>query len=166
MGHFGKAWPAGSETKGLPVIKQKGNVRVRNATKVVHPDGTKFHSRLEMYLYSQLKMLGVPHELQHRIVIRPLFPAPAGWGKTKNVYSMNWYVDFYFPWCKVLLDAKGFMTEVAKIKIELVLYRMHTGELPYKQVRMAKNKAACRDEALHMKALHQQWERAQADRNF
>ena len=161
MGNFGKPWAHGAygtgSSNGNVTDKRsvKDNVRVKNATVCVHPDGTKFRSKLELYFYSQLLLLGVPFERQHRIILRPLFPDPGGFSKTKNIASWNWYADFYFPWCGMLIDTKGWTTEVAKIKIELVLYRIHTGELDYAGLDLISTKSLCQSKALHMKFLYQ-----------
>lgn len=111
----------------------KGNPRVRNAVKTVI-DGITYDSRLEAHMHGRLKQFGVPVEYQHKIVLVP------GYRATSGVWSrpMTWSADFYFPWCGELMDTKGYFTDVAKLKVKLVRYMMHKGEVPYKSLVIVK----------------------------
>lgn len=118
-----------------PFKRFSSNPRVKNATRV-EVDGIKFRSRLEAYMHGRLKQFGIPFEFQHRIILTPKYKDADG----VTVRSWNWYCDFYFPWCNELMDTKGWATEVSKIKMALVRYRIHNNDLPYNSLTIVKLK--------------------------
>lgn len=101
-----------------------GNKRVHNATKVVMGDGVKADSKLEAYMYGKLKGAGIEFEFKRRFELQEGFT----W-RGEKVRKIEWVSDFYFGWCGLVLDTKGFVTEKAEIKLKLFKYRYRELEL-------------------------------------
>lgn len=170
---FGKPWPADATiaVSKLPIQKEsnaemlsrnmrtqmygKPNKKVKNATKHIGPDGMKFDSGLEMAMYYRLQKLGIPFEFQHKIV---LIEGYHDW-HNKRVRPMTWTADFYFPWCELLLDTKGYPTDTAKMKIKLCGQMMSVGILRYNEMIISKNKGDIEKDSLSLLSRYQNYKR-------
>ncbi len=116
----------GKTIKGRPVIdslfmeqKEQGNRHVKNAKKVYNESGQKIaDSRWEHTCHEALKASDIPFEPQRKFIL--LEKIRSKWmGKTLRTRS--WTPDFTFEQFKVVADAKGFTTQVAKLKMHLFL---------------------------------------------
>lgn len=155
MGNFGKPWKGNVEkgkfiktsapymdnAKYSFVPKDKGNRRVSGATKVTGPDGVKYDSKLEYYMDILLRTLGESYNRQYRIVLQDKFRDPY---TGEAVREIGWVVDFYFPRLGVIVDTKGWATEVFELKYKIFLRRVYDGDMrEYGSVKFCKNEKEC-----------------------
>ena len=120
-----------------PVKFKRPNQRVRNATKIIHED-IKFDSKLEAYMYSLLKDKNIKMELQYAIVLQPMFRRDG-----KAVRAIKWVADFYLPDHNLIIDTKGWGTEIFKMKLKLFKYMQYKGAYPGITLEFPKNKKQC-----------------------
>ena len=114
------------------------NKRVRNATKV-SVENIKFDSKLEAYMYSLLKAKKINIELQYTITLQPMFKCDG-----RAVRAIKWVADFYLPDHNMIIDTKGWGTEIFKMKLKLFRYIQHKGGYPeVKKMEFPKNKSEC-----------------------
>lgn len=99
--------------RNLSIKKDTSNKKVKGARKI-EIDGVKFDSRLEMYAYNRLKMLGIKFEFQKKIVLQESFKYLG-----ENIRAITWTYDFYIPDAHVIMDTKGFSTDIATMKIKI-----------------------------------------------
>jgi hypothetical protein len=126
------------EVKPVTFNSNKMNKRVKNATKVYVED-IKFDSKLEAYMYSLLKSKGVKMELQHVIVLQPSFKREG-----KTIRAIKWVADFYLPDHNLIIDTKGWGTEIFKMKLKIFKYLQFTGKYPeIKKLEFPSNKKTC-----------------------
>ena len=107
--------------RGFGSWKQGGaseNRKVRGAVKVIMEGGIKADSKLEAYMHERLRGLGIEFEFHRWFELQEGFE----WRESK-IRAIRWCVDFYFPWCDVVVDTKGFITEKADLKMKLFKYR-------------------------------------------
>lgn len=98
------------------VHKGKGhaaNRKVMNATKT-EVDEIVFDSKLEAYMYGLLKNLGIEFERQKVYEIIPKFVYHG-----RIVRPMEIIPDFYIPEFNLIIDPKGFCTDVDRVKIKI-----------------------------------------------
>lgn len=98
----------------------KPNKKIRNAVKTV-VDGQRFDSQLEAYMYGCLKNSRITFETQKEFVLIEKFQYRGKW-----VRPMVKIVDFWLPDFNIVLDTKGFASDVYKVKeklLKLVLKR-------------------------------------------
>lgn len=130
-----------STTDATPLepVKIKTNVRVKNATKTIS-DNIKFDSKLEAYMYSLLKGKGFDVELQYVVELQPGFRGKDG----KAIIAIKWKADFFIPHLGLIIDTKGWGTEIFKLKLKLFKYLQFKGSYPeIKKLEFPKNKAEC-----------------------
>ena len=130
-----RPWGAGEETG-------KVNKRVHNATKVLLEGGIKADSKLEAYMYEKLKRAGIAFEFHYPFVLIERFT----W-RGETVRAIKWSVDFYFPWCKMAIDTKGFVTDKADLKIKIWKSQHLDMEL-----KLPSNKGECDSEFMYVLA--------------
>lgn len=116
--------------KGRPIIDlsliketaeslPKANRRVLNANKVVDLQGNVLaDSKWEHRCKSVLEDAGLEFEFQRRFELLPTVRDK----KTGTLRARKWTPDFCFERFKIVADAKGYMTEMAKIKVHLFLH--------------------------------------------
>ncbi len=93
------------------------NKRVRNAQKVYDKDGKVLaDSKLEYRLKSYLETLKIPFEFQRVFILCPKTKCKL---TDKTIRPLTWKIDFVFNDRKLAIDAKGFVTEIAKIKYKV-----------------------------------------------
>lgn len=95
------------------------NKRVKNAVKC-EEDGIKFDSRLERYMYIQLRDLGITFKMQVVIELIPPFRYEG-----KAIRPMKIIPDFYLEDHNTYVDTKGFALPEAKLKYKLLKYHFH-----------------------------------------
>ena len=131
-----------------------GNRRVMNARKV-EVDGILFDSSLEGYFYGRLKLFGLLGnlELQKRIELMGSFRCDLD---DILVRGIVWRVDFYFPGVGILVDTKGWATEVSKIKMKLFRDCLRRGlyDFPIKELYFPSNRRDCDGVILRLLSLY------------
>lgn len=121
--------------------KTRGNARVHNAAKVRNLAGVQFDSALEMFMDSLLARSGIDYERQKVFILQEGFRDPSS---KQWVREIKWIADFFIPSIGVLIDTKGWATEIFEIKYKLFQYNRFKGL--YKEVnevKFAKNQNQC-----------------------
>lgn len=98
---------------------QPNRARVRNAQKALANDGTRCDSKLECWCYNLLKELGMPFEYQKKYELQPKFK----YGD-KTILPITLTVDFWFKDLNVIVDTKGFQTEVNVLRWKMLKYHL------------------------------------------
>ena len=93
------------------------NKKIMGATKCIYKD-IKFDSKLELNFYRYLELQGIDFIHQQKYVIQEGFRFEG-----KKIQEITWTPDFYFPDKQVIVDTKGFATEVFRIKQKLFLFK-------------------------------------------
>lgn len=154
MGNFGRAWKGevdngkffkeGTGPVSIPGKQYakiaKGNRRVMNATEVSNDAGEVFDSRLEMFMDGLLRRSGLVYERQRVIVLQEKFRDPF----TGNaVREIRWVADFWLPELGVIVDTKGWGTEIFKIKYKMFQRMVYDGRLEVRGVKFPSSQAKC-----------------------
>lgn len=87
---------------------------VRNATKVTY-DGIKFDSKLEQFVYAQLKLNKINFALKYKVVIFEKFRY-----NDESIREISWTPDFILPDHNIVLEAKGYANDQWSLKIKLI----------------------------------------------
>jgi hypothetical protein len=87
---------------------------VRNATKVTY-DGIKFDSKLEQFVYAQLKLNKINFALKYKVVIFEKFRY-----NDELIREISWTPDFILPDHNIVLEAKGYANDQWSLKIKLI----------------------------------------------
>ncbi len=115
------------------------NKRVKNANKVIIDD-IKFDSKLEAYMYGLLKKKKINFEMQKVFVLQPGFRDTTG----KAIIAIKWKADFWLPDHGLIIDTKGWGTEIFKIKLKLFKYQQNIGNYSeVKTLEFPSNKSKC-----------------------
>lgn len=123
----------------LMPVKLNTNKRVKGANKIIIDD-IKFDSRLEGYMYTLLKDKNINFEMQHVFILQPGFRNKSG----KAIISIKWKADFYLPDHNLIIDTKGWSTEIFKIKYKIFQYLQSLGSFEYvKKVEFPKKRDEC-----------------------
>lgn len=88
------------------------NKKVMGAVKQ-EQGGIAFASKLELYAYNLLKATGIKFEFQYTIEIQKTFKY-----RGETIRSIKSIVDFYLPEQNIIIDTKGFATDVSKLKFK------------------------------------------------
>lgn len=116
--HKGRMPITVNESMGVGALPDEPiNKRVKNAQKSIAQDGTPTDSRLEAYMYDLLKSEGIPFFYHHRFVLQPGFIQ-----KGKKIREITWTADFYFEKLGMVVDTKGYSTEIATMKVKMFRY--------------------------------------------
>lgn len=94
------------------------NKKVLNATKC-EEDGIKFDSRLERFMYIQLKDNNIQFEIKNVVELIPKFRFDE-----TNIRAMSIIPDFYLPNLNTYVDTKGFATPQSLLKYKLFKYTL------------------------------------------
>lgn len=94
------------------------NKKIKNAVKV-EEDGIKFDSRLERFMYQQLRDNKITFELKNTVELIPKFQFEG-----KSVRSMSIIPDFYLPHLNSYVDTKGWSPQSTDQKIKLFKYTL------------------------------------------
>lgn len=105
--------------------KSPGNRRVKNATPSVTQDGKKTPSTLEARAYDMFKAAGLMFEFQKRIVLQKRMSY-----RDKVVRPIEWIPDFIFTNPDMIVDTKGYKTDVFKIKAKMFKYERQLTPVP------------------------------------
>lgn len=92
------------------------NKKVKGATKV-EAYGLKFDSKLELYMYDLLLDSGISFEFQTTFELQPKFKSSTG----KTVRAITWRPDFVIEGYNIVVDTKGYATDVAKLKVKMFM---------------------------------------------
>jgi len=101
------------QTKQKPVSENKkviGAVRQEQG-------GIQFCSKLELYAYNLFKATGIEFEFQKTIELQKMFKYNG-----ETIRSIKSIVDFYLPKYNIIVDTKGFSTDVSKIKFKVLKF--------------------------------------------
>lgn len=129
--HIDKVTPKGKVSK-LPNLLERpdnkviGNKKVKNATKVVI-DGVKFDSQLEAYMYKLLKGSIVNFIFQREYELQPKFKFNG-----EAIKAIKMIVDFWLPDYNMIVDTKGWATDISKLKYKMLKYKYSDIGLPMK----------------------------------
>lgn len=93
------------------------NKKVKNATKVYEGDKKVADSRFEHRCKLWLDNNGIEYELQPKII---LIPKSTDKISGKTIREVSWTLDFKVK--DIYIDAKGFVTDVAKLKFKVFNY--------------------------------------------
>lgn len=116
--------------KGRPVIDllglygstdiiKKGNRKVMNATPVHDAQGNKLaDSKWEYRCKNTMEDAGLKFEFQKKFLLLPTTRQQG----MRTLKKRTWAPDFVFEDHQIVADAKGHITEMARIKIQLFLY--------------------------------------------
>jgi len=102
----------------IPYFIMGVNKKVLNATKC-EEDGIKFDSRLERFMYIQLRDNKIPFELKTTVELIPKFQFEG-----KSIRSMSIIPDFYLPHLNSYVDTKGWSPQATDQKIKLFKYTL------------------------------------------
>lgn len=94
--------------------KPEGNRKVKNATKV-QSDGQVFDSKLEAYMYEQLRSNNIGFELKKKFVLQEGFQYNG-----EAIRAITIIPDFWFPDRCLVVDTKGFQTDVSAVRFKLL----------------------------------------------
>lgn len=109
------------------IVRQKGNSKVKNATRV-ELDGIKFRSKLEAYTYRRLKEenLNFEYEKTTYTIIEKF----EYMGEKMRAATLT--PDFIDLDNKIMIEVKGFETDISKIKRKLLKYKLHLAREDWK----------------------------------
>jgi len=114
---FGQRWSQADIDKAQAKTKQPGeNKKVMGAVKQ-EQGGIAFASKLELYAYNLFKATGIQFEFQKTIELQKMFKYNG-----ETIRSIKSIVDFYLPKHNIIVDTKGFSTDVSKIKFKVLKY--------------------------------------------
>ena len=118
-----------------------GNQKVRNATRVEY-DGVQFRSKLERYMYQQLKEANIQFKYEEEKFI--LIPAFEYMGE--KIRACTYLPDFIVTYAtkKCVLEPKGMQTEVWKIKFKMIKKYLKDSGLNY-PIFIVRNQQQCRE---------------------
>jgi hypothetical protein len=103
------------------------NKKVRNAKKQFDHNGEKIaDSKWELQCLRMLEMAGLKPEKQRAFEI---LPTTRDRGLKRTLGKRSWHPDFTFDDLRIVADAKGWITEMARIKIQLFLFRYFQWEV-------------------------------------
>ena len=86
--------------------KVVNNARVKNATPM-QTGSIKFMSKLEEYMYGLLTKKKINFEFQYKIVLQP----KCVWHE-ETIREIAWIADFWLPDHNMVIDTKGWGTEI------------------------------------------------------
>lgn len=124
-------------------IKKKGNRRVKNAKKT-EAYGIVFDSKLESYMYGLLENARIEFKHQEVIVLQNKFNYNG-----EAVRAIKCVVDFWLVDHDIIIDTKGFATDVSKLKFKLLKNYFYTWDRTVlriyepPKIEMPKNKSEC-----------------------
>lgn len=110
--------PIKNVKRGIKV--DRPNVKVRNATKV-EVDGIKFKSKLEAYTYRRLKEEGFNfkyEETKYTIIEKFEYMG-------EKLRAATLTPDFVDKDNKIMIEVKGFETDISKLKRKLLKYYLY-----------------------------------------
>lgn len=86
--------------------------------KKVVVNGVKFDSKLELYMYDYLKLIGADFDFQYKITLTDKFRF-----NNKGIRAITMIVDFVIRdnGITYYVDTKGFATETSKLKYKLLM---------------------------------------------
>ena len=91
------------------------NKKIKNARKCEY-DGFKFDSTLELKFYKYLKVKGISFTQQVVYEVQEGFKLEG-----KKIQAITWRPDFVFE--GFVVDTKGFMTEPARLRIKMFMFK-------------------------------------------
>lgn len=100
--------------QSVPDNKVIRNKKVKNATKII-VDGVKFDSQLEYYMYRLLRGAGIDFELKKIYILQVKFKYNG-----EAIRAIKIIVDFYLNPFNMVIDTKGFSTDVSKLKYKML----------------------------------------------
>lgn len=100
-------------------FNQPGKMRVRNAQKALAKDGTRCDSKLEAFGYDTFKDTGLRFEYQKKYVLQEKIKY-----RDKTILPITLTVDFWFPDLNVIVDTKGFQTEVNVLRWKMLKFHL------------------------------------------
>ena len=116
-----------SESAEESLTHPQPNKKVRNAKKHYDETGKLIaHSTWELQCLRMLQMVGLEPEQQRAFEI---LSKVRGRGLKRSLGKRTWSPDFTFDDLKIVADAKGWTTEMARIKIHLFLEKYNEWEV-------------------------------------
>ena len=123
----------------VEVVSNSINARVHGAEKVVI-DGRKFDSKLESYMYKLLTDHKINFEFQYRFILQP----KSEFG-SEAVRAVTWKCDFWLSDNKIIIDTKGYPTEIFKLKLKMFKYLVSVGTYDVNKIYLPSTRRECLD---------------------
>lgn len=117
--------------------KPATNKKIRNAKKSII-DGVQFDSDLEAYMYRLLTGAKINFEFQKTFTLQEKFRY-----RDENIRAIVKIVDFYLPTRNMIIETKGYASDVSPIKHKMLKKALKLNYLIEPEVIMPKNKREC-----------------------
>lgn len=117
-------------------FKQK-SANPKYKSKKTEIDGIKFDSRLEGFMYSQLRDAGIHFELQKKYELQSKFKY-----NFESIRAITYTVDFYLPDYDICIDTKGIATQQGLMRIKMLKRYFYDHRLNTK-ILLPKNQNEC-----------------------
>lgn len=117
-------------------FKQK-SANSKYKSKKIEIDGIKFDSRLEGFMYSQLRDAGIRFELQKKYELQSKFKY-----NSESIRAITYTVDFYLPDYDICIDTKGIATQQGLMRIKMLKRYFYDHRLNTK-ILLPKNQNEC-----------------------
>jgi hypothetical protein len=100
----------------VPDNTKRDNRRVKGANRCTH-EGITFDSELERDFYIALKRYNIPFELKRKFDIIRSFQYNGN-----TVRGITWTPDFFFQKINLIVDTKGYSTDIFELKLKFFKY--------------------------------------------
>lgn len=117
-------------------FKQK-SANPKYKSKKTEIDGIEFDSRLEGFMYSQLRDAGIRFELQKKYELQSKFKY-----NSESIRAITYTVDFYLPDYDICIDTKGIATQQGLMRIKMLKRYFYDHRLNTK-ILLPKNQKEC-----------------------
>lgn len=100
-------------------------------------DGIKFDSKLEAFMYTQLRDRKIRFELQKKYELQGKFKY-----NSESIRAITYTVDFYLPDYDICIDTKGIATQQGIMRIKMLKRYFFENEMQAK-ILLPKNQKEC-----------------------
>lgn len=100
-------------------------------------DGIKFDSKLEGFMYTQLRNAGIKFELQKKYELQSKFKY-----NSESIRAITYTVDFYLSDYDICIDTKGIATQQGLMRIKMLKRHFFDNGLNTK-ILLPKNQKEC-----------------------
>jgi hypothetical protein len=120
------------------MLRVNGNKKVKNATKVEF-NGVKFDSKLECYFYKALVANNIVFELKPSFTLIPKFRY-----LSEAVRACTYTPDFIIRGKRVIVDTKGFKTDIFNLKLKMLKKYFSDNGMEY-IIELPRNQKQCNE---------------------
>lgn len=89
--------------------------KAKYKSKKTEIDGIEFDSKLEGFMYTQLRDTGIRFELQKKYELQEKFKY-----NSESIRAITYTVDFYLPDYDICIDTKGIATQQGLMRIKML----------------------------------------------